>query len=267
MRLLLSGITCLLTLGLLAGPAAATEDYTGTTRNRDCSGAVVRWPSSVGTDDAVVLTNGHCYRIFRDPRTVALDRPSDQRFALLGSDGSVLTRARADRLIYATMYRTDVGLYHLPVSYASLAADHGVVPLTLKASLAKRQGTVTIPSGYWRETYTCQMKGYAFKLREQIWRWRDSLRYLGPDCRTKGGTSGSPVLNAHRRVIGVNNTGYVGGRPCRDTVCEVSPDGTRQVYRWRSYGQQTWWITTCLDQQRQVDVTLPGCRLPAPEAS
>ena len=195
-----------------------------------------------------------------------MTRPSDQYFALLGADGTRLARVHADRLIYATMHRTDLALYRLPMTYADLAAD-GVTPLTVKARHAKRRGVVTIPSGYWRETYTCHMRGYAYKLKEQIWTWRDSLRYVGPDCQTKGGTSGAPVLNAHRRVIGVNNTGYVGGRARRDTVCEVSADGTRRVYRHRDYGQQTWWITTCLDDQRRVDLSVTGCRLPAPASS
>lgn len=253
----------LLVLALLPTAAYAAEDYSGTTRNRDCSGAVVRWPSSLDTDEAVVLTNGHCFRIFRNPRKVVVDRPSDQFFALLGQDGSVLTRVHADRLLYATMHRTDVGLYHLPTTYADLAAE-GVRPLTVKASRARPRGTVTIPSGYLRETYTCQRRGYAFKLREQIWTWRDSLRYVGPDCRTVGGTSGAPVLNARGRVTGVNNTGYVGGRACRDTVCEISADGNRTVHRLRNYGQQTWWITTCLDDQRRISLSVGGCRLPAP---
>ena len=66
-----------LALLLLPTAAYADGDYSGTTRNRDCSGAVVRWPSSVSADDGVVLTHGHCFRIFRKPRKVVVNRPSD----------------------------------------------------------------------------------------------------------------------------------------------------------------------------------------------
>jgi hypothetical protein len=74
------------------------------------------------------------------------------------------------------------------------------------------------------------------------------------------------VLNGRGQVIGVNNTGYVGGRACRDTVCEIRRDGTRRVYPHRDYGQQTWWLVTCLDADRRIDPAVEGCRLPKPAA-
>jgi hypothetical protein len=43
--------------------------------------------------------------------------------------------------------------------------------------------------------------------------------------------------------------------------CEVAADGTTTAHQGQSYGQQTWWITTCLNSSRQVDLTVAGCKL------
>jgi hypothetical protein len=44
--------------------------------------------------------------------------------------------------------------------------------------------------------------------------------------------------------------------------CEVAPDGTTKAIQGQSYGQQTWWITTCVNGSRQLDLAVAGCKLP-----
>ena len=46
--------------------------------------------------------------------------------------------------------------------------------------------------------------------------------------------------------------------------CEVDADGTITVDHGAAYGQQTWWLYTCLTANRTIDLNKSGCELPKP---
>src|SRR6478735_5811629 len=116
---------------LPASAATAGGRFAGTARLPGCSGAVVRWPAALDSDRAVVLTNGHCVRQpFLLAREVLVNQRRWTRVELLDRRGRVARVARAVRLQYASMYRTDVALLTLRETYADLAGD-GVTPLSL----------------------------------------------------------------------------------------------------------------------------------------
>ena len=46
--------------------------------------------------------------------------------------------------------------------------------------------------------------------------------------------------------------------------CEVDADGNITVDQGAAYGQQTWWIYTCLTATRTIDLNKSGCQLPKP---
>src|SRR5581483_1119927 len=81
----------------LAAPAAPTPalavaaDLTATIRLSNCSASLVRFPTSLSTDRAMMLTNGHCFEGgFLAAGQVIINRTSSRRGTLLSSSGSAL---------------------------------------------------------------------------------------------------------------------------------------------------------------------------------
>ena len=247
-----------------AGPAP--DRFTGTAALPGCSGAVVRWPAALDTDPAVVLTNGHCVQQpFLGARDVLVDERRWMPIELLDGSGKVARSVRGVRLQYASMYRTDVALVSLRETYADLAGD-GIAPFFLAEAGPSRGDRVRIPSGYWVEQRACATTGTAYRLHERAWDWWDSIRLPARDgCAIRGGYSGSPIVSrATGLVVGVANTAYVGGRRCIDSACEENRRGDVRMVRHMNYGQQTWWLLTCVGADRSFDLGTPGCKLAKP---
>lgn len=262
----LASLTSTLPAAAQPVPVVAVDRFAGTARLPGCSGSVVRWAAALDTDRAVVLTNGHCVRQpFLGAREVLLDDRRWTRVELLAGNGEVATTVQAVRLDYATMYRTDVALLSLRETYAELAAV-GVTPLSLATSGPPRGERVRIPSGYWTEQRACATAGTAHRVRERTWDWWDSIRLpTHAGCAIRGGYSGAPLVSRRTGlVVGVVNTGYVGGRRCVDSACEEDERGRVRMVREMNYGQQTAWLLGCIGADRAFDVATPGCRLPGP---
>jgi hypothetical protein len=256
---------------VVAGMAAPAQAVTAvslasTIALSNCSASLVRYPSSVSTDRALMLTNGHCYEGgFIAAGTVLQNRTSSRTGTLLNSAGTALGTVRADRVLYATMTGTDVTLYRLTSTYATLTSTYGVTPLTISASHPSAGTSVGIPSGYWKRVWNCSIDGFVTQLREDDWTWRDSVRY-DAGCDTIGGTSGSPIVSQSTgELIGINNTGNEDGETCTlNNPCEVDASGNVTVIPGRGYGQETYWFTTCLTASRTIDLTISGCLLTKP---
>jgi hypothetical protein len=168
------------------------------------------------------------------------------------------------------MTNTDLAVYELTDTYASITSRFGATALTISASHPTATEGIAIPSGYWDRTWSCSLNGFAGTVREDQWTWHDSLRYdLSGGCTVIGGSSGSPVVDsATDTVIGVNNTINESGQMCTlNNPCEVNPDGTTTATRNQGYGQETYWITTCLTAANAIDLTVTGCLLPKPPGS
>jgi hypothetical protein len=216
---------------------------------------------------ALVLTNGHCYEGgFLSPGQVLANKSSTRSITLLRPDSSRAGTVRASRILYGTMTKTDMIVYEVNETYASIKSRLNVSPLTL-AKQAPATGTgMAVVSGYWKRIYTCSVQGTIPELREGTWTWKSSIKYKQPGCETIGGTSGSPVVNTTTgEVIGVNNTGNENGERCTvNNPCEVDAAGNITVERGAAYGQQTWWLYTCLTATRTLDLKKAGCELVAP---
>ncbi|QFZ22436.1 S1 family peptidase [Saccharothrix syringae] len=247
-------------------PVTPEVDFTGTVSLRGCSGSVVRPPAHRPEDPALVLTNGHCVRLLGADEVV-VEEAADRAFTALSPDGeSDLGTLRAAGLAYATMSGTDVALYRLTSTYAQVEAM-GVKALELSPEQAEPGTDIRVVSGYWREVYSCRADGYVHELREGRWTWRGSLRYTDT-CKTIGGTSGSPVVDAATgRVVAVNNTGNEDGERCTvNNPCEVDDSGEVTVRHGARYGQRTDLLVPCLVGGGRVDLTAPGCELPRPRS-
>ncbi|MBD9704296.1 trypsin-like peptidase domain-containing protein [Streptomyces sp. ID01-12c] len=256
------------TVADLAGPAPAAQavNFAGTVSLSNCSGSVVRMPDSEDNDPALVMTNGHCLETgFPTPGQVIVDRASTRTFGLLNSAGTRVGTLRASKIAYGTMTDTDMAVYQLTTTYAQIKSTYGIDALVYDTARPTAGTAISVVSGYWKRIYTCGVDGFAYRLKEGDWTWKDSIRYTSA-CNTIGGTSGSPVVNvATNKVVGVNNTGNESGERCTvNNPCEVDANGTVTVRQGINYAQQTWHVPACFGVDNKLDLSAAGCVLPKP---
>ncbi|MDT0566416.1 serine protease [Streptomyces sp. DSM 3412] len=252
----------------LAAPAPAVQavNFAGTVSLSNCSGSVVRMPDSEDNDPALVMTNGHCLETgFPTPGQVIVDRASTRTFGLLNSAGTRVGTLRASKIAYGTMTDTDMAVYQLTTTYAQIKSTYGIDALVYDTTRPAAGTAISVVSGYWKRIYTCGVDGFAYRLKEGDWTWKDSIRYTSA-CNTIGGTSGSPVVNvATNKVVGVNNTGNESGERCTlNNPCEVDANGTVTVRQGINYAQQTWHVPACFGVDNKLDLSATGCVLPKP---
>ncbi|NBM17060.1 serine protease [Streptomyces sp. GC420] len=241
-------------------------DFAGTVSLSNCSGSVVRTPGAEADDPALVMSNGHCLESgFPGPGEVVVDQPSSRSFGLLNSAGSRIATLRASKIAYATMTDTDVSLYQLTSTYAQIENNYGIRALELNAAHPVQGTAIKVVSGYWKRIYSCSIDGFAYRLKEGDWTWKDSVRYTS-SCNTIGGTSGSPVIDSTTgKVVAVNNTGNEDGESCTvNNPCEVDESGNVTVRQGINYAQQTYGIVPCIGLDSKIDLGRAGCALPKP---
>ncbi|MFJ8624283.1 serine protease [Kitasatospora sp. NPDC093550] len=246
--------------------AQATVNLAGAVALSNCSGSLVRMPGSAASDPALVLSNGHCLESgMPGPGQVVLNQPSSRTFTLLSATGGRLATLRATKVVYGAMTDTDVSIYQLNTSYSSIQSRYGIAPLTVAATHPVQGTSIRVVSGYWKKIYSCSVDGFAYRLKEADWTFKDSVRYTSA-CDVIGGTSGSPVVDASSgQVVAVNNTTNENGERCTlDNPCEVDQSGVVTVRQGIGYAQETYGIPACFAAGNRFDLTLPGCVLPRP---
>ncbi|MEV7937658.1 putative Ig domain-containing protein [Kitasatospora sp. NPDC088264] len=257
-----------LTLAAVPAHAVQASDLTSTIALSNCSASLVRYPTSVAGDRALMLTNGHCLPTMPTAGQVIQNASASRSGTLLDGAGNSLGTVQADKVVYATMTGTDVALYQLTDTYGSISSKYGATALTVNDTHPTDGAAMYIPSSYWKQVWNCSVNGFVPTLREDQWTWHDSLRYSS-GCNTTHGTSGSPIIDsASGRIIGINNTGNDNGEMCTlDNPCEVAADGTTTATKGQSYGEETYWFTTCLGNGRVIDLNVAGCLLTKPAGS
>jgi V8-like Glu-specific endopeptidase len=253
-------------LDALVPPASLTANYNfeGIVALDNCSGSIARFEHSGDTDPAMVLSNGHCLESgFPTPGTYVYQQPSSRTFKIIDPNGQALGTLHAIKVIFGTMTKTDVSLYQLQETYAEILEKFNVRPLTLSSQRPSTNDPLEVISGYWRRGYTCSLDGFVPQLKEDVFTFTDSIRYSSSGCEVIGGTSGSPIVfKGSRTVIGVNNTSNRNGESCTmNNPCEVDENGNVRVRQGNGYGQQTFWFYTCLNRDKQLDLSVQGCLL------
>ncbi|MER5429801.1 serine protease [Streptomyces sp. NPDC002588] len=249
-----------------AAPTLKAVSLAGTVALSNCSGSVIRFPNSLDTDPALVLSNGHCLTSgFLDPGEVVTNQTSSRTFTLLNSSGTGVATLRASKLAYATMTDTDISIYQLTSTYATIKSSYGITPLTVQNTHPTAGTAITVASGYWKKLYNCNIDGFVYRLKEGDWTWKDSVRYTSA-CQTIGGTSGSPVIDQSTgNVVAVNNTGNEDGETCTvDNPCEVDESGNVTVRQGINYAEETYIIPACFTTGNQLNLSASTCTLPKP---
>ncbi|PBC84779.1 MULTISPECIES: serine protease [unclassified Streptomyces] len=248
---------------------AKAVDFAGTVALSNCSGSVVRMPTSQSNDPALVMSNGHCLESgMPGAGEVIVDQPSSRSFTLLNKSAGRAGTIRATKVVYATMTDTDVTLYQTSSTYAQIEQKYGIKPLELATGHPAKGAAISVVSGYWKKIYSCNIDGFVPTLKEGEWTWKDSVRYT-PQCKTIGGTSGSPVIdNATGKVAAINNTGNEDGEKCTvNNPCEVDENGNVTVHQGTNYAEETYGIPKCFGAGNKLDLSAAGCALPKPAAT
>ncbi|SHI01643.1 S1 family peptidase [Streptomyces sp. 3214.6] len=249
-----------------AAPTLKAVNLAGTVALSNCSGSVIRFPNSLDTAPALVLSNGHCLSTgFPQPGEVLVNQSSSRTFSLLNSAGSKVATLRASKLAYGTMTDTDVSIYQLTSTYAAIRSSYGISALTVQDTHPTAGTAITVASGYWKRLYNCNIDGFVYRLKEGDWTWKDSVRYTSA-CQTIGGTSGSPVIDQSTgKVVAVNNTGNEDGQRCTENnPCEVDASGNVVVREGINYAQEIYQIPACFTTGNQLNLSASGCVLPKP---
>jgi len=248
-----------------AAELAATYDFEGIVALSNCSGSLVRFEDSKDSDPAMVLSNGHCVSML-NPGVVLSNQSASRTFTVLSTTATKLGTVTANRLLYATMTKTDMSLYQLKETYQDILNKYDTKALTLASSEPAVSTEIEVISGYWKRGYSCQVDGIATTLKEGEWTFSSSVRYSRPGCEVIGGTSGSPVVaKGTRTVVAVNNTINESGRKCElNNPCEVDAAGKITYQKGLGYAQQIYWLYSCRNSQGTLDLTTQGCLLPKP---
>jgi V8-like Glu-specific endopeptidase len=253
-----------MSLSQLASFSDRDFNFDGIVALDNCSGSIVRFENSQDTDLAYVLTNGHCYEAgFAEPGAFTSHAPSSRSFDILNSNSESIGTVNATEVVYSTMTGTDITIYRLGSTYADIKSQYGVNALTLATVAPLEKAKIEVISGFWHRGYACSIEKIVTHLLEGGHTFDASLRYSRPGCDTIGGTSGSPVLAAGTRtVIAINNTGNDNGEKCtEDNPCEVNDDGSIYFEKGLSYAQQTALIYSCVNANREIELTMSGCKL------
>ncbi|WP_329301441.1 serine protease [Streptomyces sp. NBC_00659] len=254
------------TAGAEAAPTLQAVSLAGTVALSNCSGSVIRFPNSADSAPALVLSNGHCLETgFPDPGEVIVGQSSSRTFSLLNSAGTKVATLRASKVAYSTMTDTDVTIYQLTSTYTTIKNSYGISALTVQDTHPVAGTAITVASGYWKRLYNCSIDGFAYRLKEGDWTWKDSVRYTSA-CNTIGGTSGSPVVDQSTgKVVAVNNTGNEDGETCTvNNPCEVDASGNVTVREGINYAEETYQIPACFTTGNQLNLSASGCVLPKP---
>ena len=243
-------------------------NFNGIVKLDNCSGSLIKFGSSLGSDKAMVLTNGHCVSRpdggFIKPDKYLYNESTSRSFRFLKPDGSIRSGSvSSTKILYATMTGTDMAIYQLSLTYDEMSQRFDVDALVLSDTKPSVNDQIEVLSGYWQTGYSCHVDGLVYMMKEDAYTWFDSVRYSEDGCHTIHGTSGSPVIGkASGEVVAINNTGNDDGERCTmNNPCEVTELGQVTYKKGLSYAQQTYVVYSCLTADRVIDLTKPGCKL------
>jgi hypothetical protein len=245
-------------------------NFSGTMRVNDCSGSLVRYETSKGSDAAMMLTSGKCYE---GKAILANDflqnAPTSLTMTLLNADLTVAGTLEAKKILYASVSISNMALYELKMTFDEIQKQYSIEPFTLAKTSPEKDLSIDILSGLRKTAMSCEINSFPKLLVEGDWTWFDSIYYSTypvPGCHTREGMEGSPVVQqGTREIVAVDSTrNLASDQRCRlGNPCEVEEDEGYIVFGYQmSYGQPVALIYGCLDEKNQIDLKKEGCQLP-----
>ena len=257
----------------VAGPSL--EQLKGTVRLNNCSASLVALEGYQPSDSAMIMTNGHCLGQgsvmghYPGPGEVLYHTRSVHTRGSLytGNTEQPTYTLNIRELLYGTMTDTDLGIYLAKETYQEIKEKTTVEPFIFAKDTRKTLALgshIRMTSSYWKNSDVCTYEKTVDVLKEGKWTFGPSLR-LTSECLVRHGSSGSPlILEGTSIIVGIVNTMYEGGPLCEeDNPCEVGPHGELSHGGIsQAYGQFVDGIYTCVNANRELDLTVPGCILP-----
>lgn len=232
--------------------------------------------SFIGTSDApdapaYVLTNGHCAI---DP----FGRESANLITVDGTDKYTIDfnyfHDSQDRIVsvdlesvaYATMKGTDIAILKTDQTIAQMR-NKGLQPFKLSEK-APMPGAGILISGVPIKVDALQnsrcTNGHQVDVVENYWHW---YGLLNNTCQgISSGSSGSPVFDTRKSIIGIINTtseGAVGETCYNGNPCEVHVGGPR-ILPNHNYVVPTLGLSACFGRDGHFNLAEAGCNLPKP---
>lgn len=238
----------------------ADFDFSGQASPSGCSGSVVSF-GQADTAKAVLMTNAHCVGMLSvPPDTIFRDRPYSTNVRLY-QDRTRSINVRSTRILYGTIHIYDLALVELNATYKELA-EQGVRSRKVASAPLAVGSPIVMASGYFRTATNCSILAIIPFIHEDEYRNINSYKYR--ECDARHGTSGSPLIDAVTgEIVGINYTGNDDGERCTyNNPCEVDESGNVTVDKGAGYGDPVHQIMTCLDEQKELDLTQAGCALP-----
>lgn len=253
--------------------SSAQATFDGIAAIHNCSAALVRLAGARDTDNALLLTNGHCVAAkVPKPGEVVLNedmRRADQHLRsvtlLKGETPTRAATAHMTKVHYATMTGTDLALIEIDKSYLTLRLT-GVHPREIAPAGATAGTKVSIPSGYLGTAPTCTVDAVVPTLVTAGYRWNNEMRYAS-GCATRPGSSGAPMIDeATGKIVGINNSGFARIDDCtpEDPCGEVWGNEQPVPILGARYGAQAAPLTGCVSEGK-FSLQTPGCTLAKPE--
>lgn len=230
-----------------------------------CSGSIVKFEGMDDDQLAYVLTNGHCLMGRKlEANEIRFKEKAKMSIRIFSERAVFVGEIFTTELVYATMTDTDIALYRLDLTYNEIFEDHGIRPFIVDSNRPYVGESIEIVSGYWRRGFACFIDDFIPKIKEDVWSFKDAIRYSSEGCNTISGTSGSPVIReGTRTVIAINSTGTDGGITCgMNNPCEIHEGQKPVSVPHASYAYQTYTIYSCLNENYDIDLKQQGCKLP-----
>lgn len=228
------------------------------------SGAIVKFENR-SQQRALLITNGHNVYFTPFGGHSVENRSSKRVFKITDLKNNLLMKLNARKMLYSTMYHTDLAIYELQESYEEIESITGLRPLVISRrgpSIAEEVRIFSLKSNSY---YHCHIFEIVPKLVEVNWTWLDSIKY-DQDCKVYEGSSGAPIVSMETgEVIGIHNTSARAHKPCSlSAPCEYAKDGKFSYHPGSSYGQNLHWLYDCLSENLEdleFDFNRENCKL------